>query len=69
MNATMLYGHIERADERVQHLIKLREVQDKRLRRSGRRVSGPTLRLCWHGVSFGATNGLQASNPAITTHW
>ena len=27
------------------------------------------LRLCWHGVSFGATNGLQASNPAITTHW
>lgn len=27
------------------------------------------LRLCWHGVSFGVTNGLQASNPAITTHW
>ncbi len=27
------------------------------------------LRLCWHGVSFGATNGLQASNPAITMHW
>ncbi|GDY00754.1 aminodeoxyfutalosine synthase [Planctomycetota bacterium] len=29
MNATMLYGHIERVDERVQHLIKLREVQDE----------------------------------------
>ncbi len=29
MNATMLYGHIERVDERVQHLVKLREVQDE----------------------------------------
>jgi aminodeoxyfutalosine synthase len=29
MNATMLYGHIERVDERVQHLIKLRELQDE----------------------------------------
>jgi len=27
------------------------------------------LRLVWQGVSYGATNGLQASNPAITTHW
>jgi aminodeoxyfutalosine synthase len=29
MNATMLYGHIERLDERVTHLIKLRELQDE----------------------------------------
>lgn len=28
MNATMLYGHIERSAERVDHLIKLRELQD-----------------------------------------
>ena len=28
-NATMLYGHIETIRERVQHLIKLRELQDK----------------------------------------
>lgn len=28
-NATMLYGHIETIEERVQHLIKLRELQDK----------------------------------------
>ncbi len=28
-NATMLYGHIETIDERVNHLIKLRELQDK----------------------------------------
>lgn len=28
-NATMLYGHIETLDERVDHLIKLRELQDK----------------------------------------
>ncbi len=29
MNATMLYGHIERAEERVEHLIALRELQDE----------------------------------------
>jgi aminodeoxyfutalosine synthase len=34
-NATMLYGHIEGADERVQHLIKLREHQAESLRRMG----------------------------------
>jgi len=28
-NATMLYGHIETLEERVEHLIKLREVQDE----------------------------------------
>ncbi len=28
-NATMLYGHIETIEERVRHLIKLRELQDK----------------------------------------
>ncbi len=28
-NATMLYGHIETIEERVEHLIKLRELQDK----------------------------------------
>jgi len=28
-NATMLYGHIETIEERVQHLIKLRKLQDK----------------------------------------
>ena len=29
MNATMLYGHIERPGERVEHLIKLRALQDE----------------------------------------
>ena len=29
MNATMLYGHIDRTDERVTHLVKLRELQDE----------------------------------------
>ncbi|MDA0372752.1 MAG: aminofutalosine synthase MqnE [Planctomycetota bacterium] len=29
MNATMLYGHIERTEERVTHLVKLRELQDE----------------------------------------
>jgi aminodeoxyfutalosine synthase len=31
-NATMLYGHVERPEERVKHLIKLRELQDESLR-------------------------------------
>lgn len=31
-NATMLYGHIEQADERVTHMLKLREHQDLSLR-------------------------------------
>lgn len=28
-NATMLYGHVETAEERVDHLVKIRELQDK----------------------------------------
>ncbi|MGE3180660.1 MAG: CofH family radical SAM protein [Phycisphaerae bacterium] len=32
-NATMLYGHIENADERIEHLIKLRDQQDRSLAR------------------------------------
>ncbi|MHB8171386.1 MAG: aminofutalosine synthase MqnE [Thermincolia bacterium] len=28
-NATMLYGHVETSEERIDHLIKLRELQDK----------------------------------------
>ncbi|GIX05987.1 MAG: aminodeoxyfutalosine synthase [Candidatus Poribacteria bacterium] len=28
-NVTMLYGHIERPDERVQHMIRIRELQDE----------------------------------------
>ena len=34
-NATMLYGHIEGADERVRHLIKLRDLQGQSLRAMG----------------------------------
>jgi aminodeoxyfutalosine synthase len=41
-NATMLYGHVERPEERVGHLIKLRDLQRESLSRSGlgARVSG-----------------------------
>ena len=28
-NATMLYGHVETMEERVDHLVKLREAQDE----------------------------------------
>jgi aminodeoxyfutalosine synthase len=34
-NATMLYGHVETAGERVGHLIKLRELQEESLERMG----------------------------------
>ncbi|MFQ5424139.1 MAG: aminofutalosine synthase MqnE [Phycisphaerae bacterium] len=34
-NATMLYGHVERTDERVTHMIKLREHQDEALAHHG----------------------------------
>jgi aminodeoxyfutalosine synthase len=34
-NATMLYGHIEGSDERVKHLIKLRDLQAESLRAMG----------------------------------
>ena len=39
-NATMLYGHVERPEERIAHLIKLRELQAEslaRLNETGRR--------------------------------
>ncbi len=35
-NATMLYGHVEGVDERITHMIKLREHQDQSLQRGGR---------------------------------
>jgi len=37
-NATMLYGHVETLEERVGHLIKLRELQAESLKGSGFRV-------------------------------
>src|SRR5205823_812565 len=40
-NATMLYGHVETPEERVKHLIKLRELQAESLESGiGCRVSG-----------------------------
>src|SRR4051812_12910637 len=39
-NATMLYGHVERPEERIGHLIKLRELQGESLRAMSV-VSGP----------------------------
>src|SRR5213076_170598 len=38
-NATMLYGHVERPEERVGHLIKLRELQRESLRNCGLRIA------------------------------
>ena len=38
-NATMLYGHVESVEERVGHLIKLRELQAESLRNCGFRIA------------------------------
>ena len=38
-NATMLYGHVERPEERVGHLIKLRELQAESLLNCGLRIA------------------------------
>jgi aminodeoxyfutalosine synthase len=40
-NATMLYGHVETVEERVGHLVKLRELQDESLREASV-VSSPS---------------------------
>jgi aminodeoxyfutalosine synthase len=34
-NATMLYGHVENLEERIGHLVKLREVQEEAIQRHG----------------------------------
>jgi aminodeoxyfutalosine synthase len=39
-NATMLYGHVERPEERIGHLVKLRELQEQSLEGSGFGVQG-----------------------------
>src|SRR3712207_3021113 len=38
-NATMLYGHVETVEERVGHLVKLRELQDESLENCGLRIA------------------------------
>jgi len=50
-NATMLYGHIETIEQRVDHLLKLRDHQDESLRRMG--LSAGVLR-CWPPAGYEA---------------
>jgi aminodeoxyfutalosine synthase len=38
-NATMLYGHVERPEERIGHMLKLRELQAESLKNCGMRIS------------------------------
>lgn len=50
-NATMLYGHVETLEERVAHMIKLRDLQDESLaRRNGE--SGTAAFNCFIPLSF-----------------
>jgi aminodeoxyfutalosine synthase len=50
-NATMLYGHIETIEQRVDHLLKLRDHQDESLRRMG--LSAGALK-CWPPAGYEA---------------
>ncbi len=45
-NATMLYGHVERVEERLVHLCKLREHQDRSLQRKAERGFGAAFQCC-----------------------
>src|SRR5207244_3552979 len=53
-NATMLYGHVERPEERIGHLIKLRELQAESLRNCGVRISDCGLEGAGTGTSENA---------------
>jgi cyclic dehypoxanthinyl futalosine synthase len=47
--ATMMYGHLERPEERIEHLLRLRELQDESLGRSVGAVAHGffTAFICW----------------------
>lgn len=51
-NATMLYGHVETPEERVKHLIKLRELQDESLARPTENGRPPAAFNCMVPLSF-----------------
>lgn len=53
-SATMMFGHVETLDDRIEHLRRLRELQD--------RTHGFTAFICWTFQSDGTV--LKAENPA-----
>ena len=59
-NATMLYGHIESIDERLQHMLKLREHQDRSLREC------PAAFQCFVPLSFIPAGSALAHLPGPT---
>ena len=61
-NATMLYGHVETPEERVRHLIKLRELQAESL---GAMNDGKVTR--WQGDRVKDTDLLTLSPPHLVT--
>lgn len=58
--ATMMFGHVESLDERIEHLIRLREQQDK--------TGGFTAFICWP-FQPGSTPLAQETGTKRTTGW
>ncbi|MBI5764215.1 MAG: CofH family radical SAM protein [Planctomycetes bacterium] len=59
-NATMLYGHVERPEERIRHMVKLREQQDASLR------TGTAAFNCFIPLSFIPDGSALADLPGPT---
>lgn len=59
-NATMLYGHVERPEERIRHMVKLREQQDASLR------TGAAAFNCFIPLSFIPDGSALADLPGPT---
>ncbi len=59
--ATMMFGHRERAVDRIEHLDRLRALQDDALAAAGGRDAGFTAFICW---LFQPTHALKADEPA-----
>jgi len=66
-SATMMFGHVETLEERIEHLLRIREVQDKTLAKHGHGVFWSF--ICWTFqpgntplVAEGLHNGITASS-------
>jgi cyclic dehypoxanthinyl futalosine synthase len=68
-SATMMFGHVETIDDRIEHLDRLRQQQDKSLaRRDGARVSSPAAASEVRGDSV-ASGSAAAGTAALPGHF
>lgn len=62
-NATMLYGHVETVEERIGHLVKLRELQDESLHRHEGTKPGR------HAANRAVSLGVSAPDASVPAHF